>query len=499
MPQSIPNDPSLSIGSVVPQEKLEILIKIADEQAKIDAAEDALNSQIQLKRSLDMTIQDLLNMGIDPSEETKAIETVKKSIMDAAKAYATVKIATLPNIIALKSQLGLVSAHIESPVDFNKSSLKTLPLSYDSLKLNAQYFSFDENDQSAHSQMASIKAFVSNSTEFLGDKFQEQATTAVQEQISSQRQNHDIEGTLIITAVCTNKNAVLIAPFILDVDKAIRVWNFSMPKDKMIKTNDVQNMAQISAEEGTAEELSLNILSSVNYGSSFIGMVHILRAESTESDQKMASAAASMQTTMEIGSWFANESGGAGVDASFASDVKNLLSQQNITSHISLITVGSIPSVKSNSVKLGVQQFSDFSPDQMMKQLAVLQNANAGEKDTVSSSADKARVAGQLQAMQSTKIQSVMSGLAAIDDGQNKMLDINSLMTAFEDYLDKALAGNIGVPISYGLKPITRAQLAQMWMNKYYHGRYLGIAGDDSTSGDTAAQGKPAQSSAPNS
>jgi len=43
----------------------------------------------------------------------------------------------------------------------------------------------------------------------------------------------------------------------------------------------------------------------------------------------------------------------------------------------------------------------------------------------------------------------------------------------------------IGVPISFYLKPITRAQLAQMWVAKYYPGRFLGLQGDDS--------GKPAE------
>ena len=78
-----------------------------------------------------------------------------------------------------------------------------------------------------------------------------------------------------------------------------------------------------------------------------------------------------------------------------------------------------------------------------------------------------------------------MSGLEKIDSGQNKMLDINSLMTAFEDYVEKALAGNIGVPINFYLKSITRAQLAQMWVAKYYPNKYLSISGDDSkTSGE---------------
>jgi hypothetical protein len=37
------------------------------------------------------------------------------------------------------------------------------------------------------------------------------------------------------------------------------------------------------------------------------------------------------------------------------------------------------------------------------------------------------------------------------------------------------------VPINYYLKPITKAQLAQMWVAKYYPGKYLAISGDDST------------------
>lgn len=480
MPLSIPNDPSLSIGDIVVQKKLDILIQISGEQAKIDAAEDALMSQIELKRSLDMTIQDMINMQIDVSDEIQMLEDVKKSISDAMKNYATIRIQTLPKIIELKSQISLVSEHLESPLDFNKTNIKKLPLSYDSLKMNAQYFSFDEERQSAQNQMASIKAFISESFSFLSTTNKEEATTAAMSQINSQIENHEIEGTLIITANCTHKDALLLAPMVIDVDKAIRIWNFSAQPDKKIKINDLNSMIQISSEEGTDQETSLNILSSANYASSFVGMVHILRAESTATSQKMMSIAGSMQASMDVGCWFASESGGFGVDSSFANDVKSLLSEQNITSHISLITVGAIPSIKSNNVKIGVKAFSGFDPAEMMDKLATLQNITAAEQDTVEKSAADARASGQLTAMESTKIKSVMTGLADIDNEQNKILDINSLMTAFEDYVDKALSGDVGVPISYGIKPITRAQLAQMWVNKYYPGKYLTISGDDS-------------------
>ena len=78
-----------------------------------------------------------------------------------------------------------------------------------------------------------------------------------------------------------------------------------------------------------------------------------------------------------------------------------------------------------------------------------------------------------------------MTGLKDAQTEDNKILDINSLMTAFEDYVDKAIAGDIGVPITYYLKPITASQLAQMWVAKYFPGKYLTAAGDDTAPEET--------------
>ncbi|KAJ3501733.1 hypothetical protein NM208_g16878 [Fusarium decemcellulare] len=53
-------------------------------------------------------------------------------------------------------------------------------------------------------------------------------------------------------------------------------------------------------------------------------------------------------------------------------------------------------------------------------------------------------------------------------------------MTGLEDYLQKAAEGKAGVPINYYLKTITRKMLCQMWVAKYYPGKYLEIKADDS-------------------
>jgi hypothetical protein len=418
---------------------------------------------------------------------------VGRQISKAASEYAKTRIKQEQAIQPLKAQVQAVNVEVESPIDYVRTQIKKMPLSADSLKMDAQYFSFDENKQSADNTIATIKAFVSESTSFLGDELSTQASTAAARQVSRQVETHQVAGTLVITASCTHKDAALLAPFVLDVDKAIRVWN-TLYKDESdkIKVNDVASLTKIAQEEGTTSEKFLPLLSGATFGSSFVGMVHVLRTESTESSQAMTSLAASMQAQFQVGSWFANESGGFGVDSSFANDIKNLLSTQNITSHISIIATGSIPSIKSNQVQIGVKTFADFDPAKMMTNLATLANATSNDKNSVAASASAARTGAQMLAIQGSQVANVMLGLDKIDDGANKLLDINSMMTAFEDYVDKAIAGEIGVPINYYVKSISRAQLAEMWVAKYFPNRYLMIAGDD-TGVPTAANSPIAQ------
>ena len=104
----------------------------------------------------------------------------------------------------------------------------------------------------------------------------------------------------------------------------------------------------------------------------------------------MTSLAFSLQWQFVVCSWFASETGGFGVDSSFANDIKNLLSTQNITSHVSIIAMGSIPSIKSNQVQIGVKTFADFDPAKMMGKLAALANATTNDKSSVAASATAA-------------------------------------------------------------------------------------------------------------
>jgi hypothetical protein len=503
MPTSIPYSPSLVLGGIVDPAAMENLLAMSAVQTPIDAAQETLNSFISMKRSLDMTAQELINMGVDPKDLTNKLKEVNVDVEKAATAYATTRLEQELKLQPLRAKMQMVNANQESPVDYNRTLIKTMPLAADSLKMDAQFFSFDENDENKSNTISNIKSYVSGATALLGASVSfDLAKTAVN-QVTKQLQLHKITGTLVVTASCTHKNALMLAPLYLDVDKAIRVWNRLFPSANDKIRIDETMIKQIAEQEGTPAEKSFNIISGATLGSSFVGMVHVLTTEDTASEQDVTDRARDVESRLSLGSAIAGIKGGFGSDTDVAQDIKTMLSKQNINSHVTLITAGYIPTLKSSMVKASVKQFANFDPNAMMTDLLKLSDFSGAERKSVQQAATAARTKGEFVQLKSAAITSVMQGLSNLDEVQNKMLDITSMMVAFEDYV-KAATGleenvKIGVPINYYTKPITRTQLAQMWVAKYYPNKYLGISGDDTVRvpppkpGAAAADGSTSQ------
>ena len=83
MPSTIPYDPALTLGNVVPQDKLANILQMAQLQAPADAAQANLNAMITLKRSIDMTIQEMMNMQITPDDLLAESVDIGKQIQKA--------------------------------------------------------------------------------------------------------------------------------------------------------------------------------------------------------------------------------------------------------------------------------------------------------------------------------------------------------------------------------------------------------------------------------
>lgn len=469
MASSIPYDhPSLVLGNLVDTQVLNLFKQISSIQSRVDAAQERMNSLIMMKRSLAMTINELTDMNVDVSDIKERLGDIDSKITKSATDYMTVRMDCEEQIQQLREQISELetSEGMESPLDFSRSQIKRLPLSAESLKLDAQYFSYGSNQED--DTIANIEKYVRESTSNLGSKSGEIAKTA-SSQVSQQKQNHNLAGTLIITASCTHRNVAVIDPFILDVDKAIAVWNsiYSTEEDK-IKTSDPNAVRSISEKE-SSDEKSMTAISGVSYGSSFVGMVHMLKTDFTGTALN-DEVYTQIQEKMKMGGWLENASGGFGVDPSITDEVKKILSTQNISSHVSMIVMGAAPSIASNQLQLGVNKVIQPDPEKLRSYLTVLDQSMPDSESTIETNSKESQKGNRLLYIQSETTKNIMQQLGNIDHGSNKIIDINSMMSAFENYLQsiKTKDESLGIPINFYLKKISRSQLANLWINKYY-------------------------------
>ncbi|MGX5817984.1 hypothetical protein ACWKWU_07300 [Chitinophaga lutea] len=466
MPSSIPyTHPSLTLGAIADPGMLDKLKQIGVLQSKIDAAQDKVNAYLSMRRSLDMTVNELLAMNVDITTVAAKSEEMGQLIAQSAADYAATRLSAEEQIQALKTQIAETapSGTGESPLDLELTGIRKMPLSADSLQLDAQYFSYDENQEdNPLAVQSSIEQYIRASVAPLGERAAAGVSGKASAQISLQRKNHDIAGTLVITASCTHRQAVNLSPFVLDVDKAVNLWN-DMFRQQPILLSDPTGLHQSLVQESDDPGTGMSILSGATCGSSFVGMVHVLRQDAT--GPSMTTLATNLQERMKIGGWLEESAGGFGVDPAISSDIKNLLSTQRVTSHINLVIWGVVPSIRSNLVAMGVRTFADFDPSKLA---ATLNNATSAETQSVDQSATAAKTGARLLTMQGAAIQSVMTGLGKIDQSGNQVMDINTLMNAFEDYLEEVRKGDAGIPINFQVRTVTRQELIRQWLNKYY-------------------------------
>jgi len=465
MSSSIPyNHPSLVIGNIVDTRVLGLLKSIDGCQSKIDAAQDKLNSLILMKRSISMTLNELADMDIDVTILNQKQESLNSSISSAASDYLAARIENETQIQQLRAQLSdlEIQENMESPIDFSVSALKPMPLSAESIKLDSQYFSFGSNMQD--DTLANVEKFIRSSTSNLGDK-SEEITSAVSSQINNQIQNHSIAGTLIITASCTHSNVKIFEPLIIDPDKAVSAWNTINGKQSRINTLTLKNAEQEVRNEEEEDENALTLITGATYGSSFVGMVHILNADSSMSGN-IDQLKSILDDKLKIGGWINNASGGFGIDDAVLKEVQGLLSTQSFSSHVSAVVMGALPSMSSSKLSSGIKKLGELEIN-----AAALLGSDSGEGiETVNSDAEKAREGARIISAQNMKLKAMMKSLGEMDKLANSMLDVNSLMSSFDNYLT-AISNKetkTGVPISFYLKKLTKSSIEKMWLNKYY-------------------------------
>ena len=118
-------------------------------------------------------------------------------------------------------------------------------------------------------------------------------------------------------------------------------------------------------------------------------------------------------------------------------------------------------------------------PKERMGELAAMQDASNSGITSLASSGDSAKKGESMQQMKSDYIKASVEAVGVLDKSNNQVIDLNSLMTAFDDYVQKAGDGKTGVPINFYLSYVTKRDIALEWMKKYYPNQLHDKVDDD--------------------
>lgn len=424
--QSIPYHPSLALGSILDTSLTAKLTKILQAAAPADSAQEKLNALILAKRSLDMLRFEMAGMNIPLDKIESAVESLNQRIAQAAQDYASATLTSVDAVLAAKTELvnGSVVASVDSPIDFASSSLIPAALGADSLKLDAQYFSNDEPQK----VMAALRDAVAGMTAVLGNDRSSAITTTSTTLAADQYLHHEVEGTLVFAASCTHRYVCRFAPLVLDPDKAARAWNFLYPDDPIDLTGD--GKTEPSADrDGKTDEHALNIISGAAFGSSFVGMAHILQQEASAVAEDLEALVKKLQPALDLAAEVEEKTGEERAASPVLATAKAMLERSKRDSHCSFVCMGVIPNI-------------------------------ASSLDVPASSAR-------------AKLES------SADRSTSQMLDLGSLMAAFENYLAQVRGGllprsdaqakpeAIGVPLTYFFTRITKQEVQSCWNAKY--------------------------------
>ncbi|KAL5621002.1 hypothetical protein FOBRF1_004248 [Fusarium oxysporum] len=126
----IPYDSSLTLMSVVNQDALKSVEAIAELQAHVDAAQDALNSLISSKRSLTMTKTELKHLGAGTDALDEELKKLNVAVEAAVGAYATAKMAAEPQItenkiLDVNSMMTALDDYLKKAADGKADIFKT--------------------------------------------------------------------------------------------------------------------------------------------------------------------------------------------------------------------------------------------------------------------------------------------------------------------------------------------------------------------------------------
>jgi len=480
---SIPYDPSLALGQVVDVKKIENLMAIAQAQQPLDLAQEKLDNVLQTSYRLKMIYLEMKSMKVPLDSLNKfkrEMDKLDDDVVTAAVQYGETARKVYQRVEDLLNKQGqkTISSSIESPMDYQRSGVTNFPLAYDSLELDVQYFRNEvEEETSDQSASASKTHSTSSSKKKKKFLFIPQSTTKTETErhgsahntAMEQSKHHNVEGTIVITAKATHKNANVISPFILDPIKAVTAWNYTHPDDLIeVDPENIMKAALADYNVDPKKRKTLDLLSSCTKASSFVGYIHLLKQEKDSYSHSVASKIDAVKKNVQKEGWYAIETSGFSNSTSTSSTSTNINSDSYIQNHANLVCEGVIPSIVLNDISSTVQKMAPDPKKIMGQQASIADASNEGVNSSAEAGKEGGKKGAQFMTLNSEYITNSVQNLGSYQNDNNKVIDSNSMMAAFEDFVAKVKVGDCGVPTNFFIKQLTKNEIAKVYIRKFY-------------------------------
>jgi hypothetical protein len=457
---------SFVLGHIVEPELLNLLEEMKKVQVETDVAMDKMNSFIALKRGFGMTMNELQGLQIDVSTLKTKLEEVDVELSASASEYLDIRIKNDSILQGLRVKMAAIRPpeSPESPLDLSAARLVPQLLASDSIRMNIQYFGYGSDEATSNRAMADIQETIKEHTAEMPSESRAIAKNAIA-QIELQRRSRSLAGTLIIMATCTHRNAAVLNPVVFDADKLVAAWNFFHGRSEHAldlatasPTRLRATLASALTRKDAADGPVLHLLTGMSTGSSFVGMVHTLNDDNVHSDID-DDALKDMQSKLRLGAWLQNSAGGFGVDSDILDSVRSKILAKNVSCSANVIVTGALVSLSPGNFEMGVDKFLEDdgrAPD--------FEDDDDSVESSVDYSAFQARRTRHRREIDNERHGSMLEHLHNADSQSQKVIDVNTLMSAFNGYVRNVREKSfVGVPLNFFTRKITKDDVVRIF------------------------------------
>lgn len=443
------NKSSLVLGGVASTRLMAIIDEINRINGLVELAEERVDELVLTKQKMTMKLHELKSMGIDTSPIELKIGDIDKQIATVTSDYLSTFLSCQEQIQQKNEEkLRIETEELTAPhsVCLLEGETVSKPLFYDSMKMNSDYFSF--NSESSDTDLTRLNNFLVKEV----DKGLAQTAAT---QVSNYIACSDYTGSLVITASCTHKNIRYFEKISYNPYEAANIWNSLHPENEKI----VFPVLVMPADD-TGEPLT--VIRGAAYRSGFVGMIHFFRSGNGNFDEHTLPIE-QIREKLRLGSWLGAMSGELGIDESILDDVRSFLISNKIRSHISIVSDGVIPKIKSGEVQATLPELTNAFAD-MSKQLPGDEDKNSTLTSSDRDNLDRIR---RLNAFNHS-VSAMLSTMSKQESKENTTFNLNTLLTAFDNYV-KGVNGetSTGIPVHYYTCRITRNDILRTWMDTH--------------------------------